>query len=173
VITSLLAIGLLLAFLQRQTITVTPVSSLYPTLQGTEVLLVNRLTYRFQVPRRGAIVRFDPDAALIAQGFEKEKIYFRRVVGLPGEMISVQAGRVYINNQLLNAPYNTLPKTYQYGPKQLPANTYLLLGNNPNFAPSNSAPFGAEVSRSQIKGQLLFRLFPPNQWGRVFWRFVV
>jgi signal peptidase I len=97
-------------------------SSMAPNLQNQEMLLVNRnvyfhfdlndirnllpgddregedIVYLFHPPERGDIVVFDPPV-------ESPKPYIKRVIGLPGERVSIDNGFVYIDGQQLNEPY--------------------------------------------------------------------
>lgn len=98
--------------------------SMLPTLQDGEFVLVNRLAYRFGTPQRGDIIVFhyppDPKQDLI-----------KRVIGLPGDTVSVQNGVVRVNNELLNEPYIAQPPRYT-GNWVVPAGHLFVLGDNRN-----------------------------------------
>lgn len=98
--------------------------SMLPTLQDGEFVLVNRLAYHFGTPQRGDIVVFhyppDPKQDLI-----------KRVIGLPGDTVSVQNGVVRVNNELLNEPYIAQPPRYT-GSWVVPAGHLFVLGDNRN-----------------------------------------
>ncbi|GAB4488498.1 MAG: signal peptidase I [Anaerolineales bacterium] len=98
--------------------------SMQPTLQDGEFVLVNRLAYRFDSPQRGDIVVFhyppDPKQDLI-----------KRVIGLPGDTVSVQGGVVYVNNEPLNEPYIAQSPLY-FGTWVVPQGHLFVLGDNRN-----------------------------------------
>lgn len=98
--------------------------SMLPTLQDGEFVLVNRLAYRFDSPQRGDIVVFhyppDPKQDLI-----------KRVIGLPGDAVSVQSGTVRVNDEPLLEPYIAQPPLY-VGNWVVPAGHLFVLGDNRN-----------------------------------------
>ncbi len=68
-----------------------------PTVEQNDVILFDRLSKTFRTPRRGDIVAFT--------GSLGEGVYLGRVVGLPGETVTIRAGDVYINGLRLDEPY--------------------------------------------------------------------
>ncbi len=98
--------------------------SMLPTLQDGEFVLVNRLAYRFDAPQRGDIVVFhyppDPKQDLI-----------KRVIGLPGDTVSIQGGVVRVNNELLLEPYIAQSPLYA-GNWVVPPGNLFVLGDNRN-----------------------------------------
>lgn len=98
--------------------------SMLPTLHDGEFVLVNRLAYRFDSPQRGDIVVFhyppDPRQDLI-----------KRVIGLPGDTVSVQGGIVLVNNEPLSEPYIAQSPLYA-GTWVVPEGHLFVLGDNRN-----------------------------------------
>jgi signal peptidase I len=98
--------------------------SMLPTLHDGEFVLVNRLAYRFDSPQRGDIVVFhyppDPRQDLI-----------KRVIGLPGDTVSVQGGIVRVNDEPLSEPYIAQPPLYA-GTWVVPEGHLFVLGDNRN-----------------------------------------
>jgi len=84
---------------------------------------------------------------------------------LPGETVEVKEGKVYINQQPLPEPYIKVPPTYQYAAVQIPAHTYFVLGNNPEY--KEYKIFGALVPQENIQGQAIFILWPPQRFGKI------
>ncbi len=99
-------------------------TSMLPTLQNGEFVLVNRLAYRFDTHQRGDIVVFhfplDPQQDLI-----------KRVIGLPGDEISIQGGQVRVNGDALPEPYIAAPPQYS-GNWVVPEGQLFVLGDNRN-----------------------------------------
>src|SRR3990172_10258353 len=73
-------------------------TSMSPRLANHERIFINKFVYRFEPPERGDIVVFQYPR-------DASKSYIKRVVGLPGEWVSVVDGRVHINGQPLDEPY--------------------------------------------------------------------
>src|SRR3990172_10211255 len=74
--------------------------SMMPNYKNAEYLLTEKVTYYLNKPQRGDVVVLRPPQ-VVSEGDE----FIKRIVGLPGEKLKVQAGRVYINGKLLEEPY--------------------------------------------------------------------
>jgi signal peptidase I len=98
--------------------------SMRPTLQDGEYILVNKLAYKTGEPQRGDIVVFvfpvNPQEDLI-----------KRVIGLPGESVSVHNGIVAVNGAPLTEPYIASPPAYD-GDWVVPEGQLFVLGDNRN-----------------------------------------
>lgn len=141
-----------------------PIVSVTPIVQNQDTILFDIITTRYRSFSRGDITYFDVTENLIKQGFEKRP-YLRRIVGLPQETVEIKDGKVYINNQLLTAPYAVAPPSCTYPPTPIPADHYFLMGNNPTFPDCNT--YAALVPKANITGQALWRLLPPDRFGRI------
>ncbi|MDQ1300146.1 MAG: signal peptidase [Chloroflexota bacterium] len=133
--------------------------SMEPNLHTDERLVVEKLSYRFHGPRRGDIVVLrDPSGG--------PELLIKRVVGLPGERVSMSDGRVYIDGAALTEPY--LSQSTQGGGRSwlVPPLTIFVMGDNRN-ASRDSRVFGP-VSLNQIIGRALFRYWPPSDIGVVY-----
>ncbi|GAC1507213.1 MAG: signal peptidase I [Vulcanimicrobiaceae bacterium] len=75
-----------------------PSSSMEPTLQIHDVLLVNEFEYRFHRPESGDIVVFPPP-------IEAQSDFIKRLIGVPGDRLAVHHGVVYRNGRALSEPY--------------------------------------------------------------------
>ncbi len=138
-----------------------PSGSMRPTLIENDRLIVDKVTYRFGLPQRGDIVVFNPTDRLKAQDFKDA--FIKRVIGLPGEEVQVNGGRVYINGQALRENYIEEAPNYQYGPTQVPADQYLVLGDNRNN--SYDSHYWGFVPRDRIIGRAVVRFWPPRRVG--------
>lgn len=107
-----------------------PSESMMPTLQVNDRLIVDKLQYQDNLPQRKDIVIFNPTPALEQEGFQSA--FIQRIIGLPEETVEVKSGKVYINSQPLEEDYILEPPQYEYGPTQVPPNSYFVLGDNRN-----------------------------------------
>jgi len=131
--------------------------SMQPNLHPEQYVLVDKVSYRLGQPRRGDIVVFQYPLAT-------ERDFIKRVIGLPGETVSVSGGAVSINGQPLNEPYIAAPPAYNntwtLGPDQ-----YFVLGDNRNNS-SDSHNWGP-LNRQYLIGRAVFVYWPPDGWGLV------
>jgi len=133
-------------------------TSMMPRLTNHERIFINKFVYRFEPIRRGDIVVFwypvDPS-----------KSYIKRVVALPGETVSIDDGRVYVNGGPLREPY--VPPSYldhqNYPPTVVEPNHYFVLGDHRESS-SDSRVWGA-VDRNNIYGKAVFVYWPFSQFG--------
>ncbi|MEN9215383.1 MAG: signal peptidase I [Gloeomargarita sp. DG02_3_bins_56] len=140
-----------------------PSESMLPTLQVNDRLIIDKVTYEFRPPERGEIVVFQPTPALKEQGFRDA--FIKRIVGLPGEQVEVKKGKVLINGQPLTESYLAAPPDYEYGPVVVPAEHYLVLGDNRNH--SFDSHFWGFVPRQNIIGRAAIRFWPPHRIGSI------
>ncbi|HIK55074.1 MAG TPA: signal peptidase I [Synechococcales cyanobacterium M55_K2018_004] len=140
-----------------------PSGSMLPTLEINDRLIVEKVSYLFQSPNRGDIIVFVPPDQLNQRSFKDA--FIKRVIGLPGEKIQVKNGQVFINDQPLTENYLESPPDYEWGPEIVPANSYLVLGDNRNN--SFDSHFWGFVPRENIIGRAAVRFWPPNRIGGI------
>jgi len=132
--------------------------SMDPTLEPEQYLVVSKLSYRLGEPQRGDIVVFedphDPARKLI-----------KRVIGLPGEVVEIQRGEVYINSQKLYEPYIDGTARYSVPATPIAAGEYYVLGDNRSNS-SDSHSWGT-LSSDKIVGKAWLSYWPPHLWGIV------
>lgn len=140
-------------------------SSMHPNYPDAEYLLTDKVTYRFNEPKRGDVIVFQ---APNAPGDE----YIKRIIGLPNERISLRGGRVYINGMELKESYLS-PTLYtnsgaflQEGEEvDIPAENYFVMGDNRPYS-SDSRAWGF-VSKDKIRGRAWFIYWPVKMAGTV------
>ena len=130
-------------------------ASMLPTLTNGELVIVNKLAYRLGEPSRGDIIVFhfpvDPSQEFI-----------KRVIGLPGDQVSIHKGAILINGQRLEEPY--LPVTTNYdGDWTVGDDQLFVLGDNRNNS-LDSHNWGT-VPMDYVIGKALFIYWPLNSLG--------
>lgn len=130
--------------------------SMDPTLDNDQFLVVNKLGYRLHEPVRGDIVVFrDPRT--------DDRKLIKRIIGLPGEVLEIKEGQVFINEQPLDEPYIEYRGRYSESPSPIPDNHYFVLGDNRNNS-SDSHNWGT-LPRDEIVGKAWLSYWPPRLWG--------
>lgn len=135
-----------------------------PNFENGEYLLTNKLTYRFNQPKRGDIIIFK------APNNEKYD-YIKRIVALPGEKISLKNGKIYINDILLDEsnylPENIYTKGSHFLPEEgelvTPEEQYFVIGDNRPHS-SDSREWGY-IPTKNIIGKAWLRYWPPSGFG--------
>ena len=134
-----------------------PTESMVPTLEVGDRVLTNKFIYRFSEPERGDIVVFES-----ADG---EMNLIKRVVGLPGDKITVVGGSFYVNDERQREPYVNadLPDERTFGPIWVPEGHIFAMGDN-RADSADSRVFGP-VPKSNIVGEAFLRVWPPGRLG--------
>jgi signal peptidase I len=170
-------IAVLVAVLLRTFVVQTffiPSGSMEPTLQVGDRILVNKLSYHLHGVGRGDIVVFSRPPAENCGGPEVNDLV-KRVVGLPGETLTLSGGSVYVDGRRLDESW--LPASEQGvtrpGPGgtlyslqhayRVPANDYFVMGDN--RTDSCDSRFWGPISRSLIVGKVEMRVWPLSSIG--------
>ena len=138
-----------------------PSESMLPTLEKSDRVLVNKLSFRLHDVHRGDIVVFERPPE--EQGGDPAiKDLIKRVVGLPGEIISNdESGRVLINGRVLDEDY--LPAgtlTTGITEQTIPDDHYWVMGDNRSNS-KDSRVFQA-IDEDLIVGLAFVRVWPPS-----------
>jgi signal peptidase I len=132
-------------------------SSMEPSMHPNQYVLVDKLSYMLGDPKRGDVIVFNYPQAT-------ERDFIKRVIGLPGETVTVRGGVVYVNNVALDEPYISAPPSYEntwtLGPDE-----YFVLGDNRNSS-SDSHAWGP-LARHFLIGRAVLVYWPPDLWGAV------
>lgn len=96
--------------------------SMLDTFHTNNITGVSRLHYRLHEPQRGEIITCHYD--------EGDKLYVKRIIGLPGETLEIRNGVVYINGEALQEDYIVHKDDYSFGPYILEDNEVLVMGDN-------------------------------------------
>lgn len=131
-------------------------SSMVPTFQTGNYLIVEQVSYRFENPERGDVVVFHYPR-------DPSKFFIKRIIGLPGEVIEINKGQIIIKNEtypdglLLNEPYIDM-KSDDNLRFTLSSDEYFVMGDN-RTASSDSRVWGP-LPEDLIVGKAFLRLFP-------------
>jgi signal peptidase I len=137
-------------------------TSMMPTLTDQERIFINKFTYHFGL---GNIQR--GDMVVFWYPLDENKSYIKRVVGLPGDLIRIDAGQVYVNEQMLSEAY--VPEEYRdrvsYEEHRVPSGEYFVLGDHRSSS-SDSRTWGF-VKRDRIYGKAVFVYWPLDKMGTI------
>lgn len=129
-------------------------TSMVPTLQNGEYILINKLAYRLGQPERGDIIVFSyPD--------DNGQDLIKRVIGLPGDTVKIENGVVTIDAQILEEPYIAQPPIYS-GEWTVPEGSLFVLGDNRNDS-RDSHQWGL-LPQENIIGKSVLIYWPPAEW---------
>ena len=135
-------------------------TSMLPRLEDHDRLFINKFVYRISSIHRGDVVVFHYPR-------DPEKSYIKRVIGLPGDRISIDRGRVYLNGKMLHESY--VPEEYRdtrsLAETIVPDDAYFMMGDHRSIS-SDSREFGP-VDRDLIYGKAVFVYWPTKDAGVV------
>jgi len=135
-------------------------TSMAPSLSDQERIFINKFVYRVGAIERGDVVVF-------WYPLDRGKSFIKRVVGLPGDLVQIRQGRVYINGQRLEEPY--VPAEFadfsDYGPLRVRLGEYFVMGDH--RASSNDSRMFGPVAASYIYGKAVFAYWPMAQFGAI------
>ena len=124
--------------------------SMYPTLNGNEVMILNKL---------GKIDRYD---VVVIE--TKPSDIIKRVIALPNETIEIKNNTIYVNGKKIDDKYGD-GETSDYDKITLKDNEYFVLGDNRENS-KDSRVIGP-IDASLIKGTTKFVLFPFTKFGNI------
>ncbi|HLB39335.1 MAG TPA: signal peptidase I [Actinomycetota bacterium] len=164
-----------------------PSISMSPTLERGDRILVCRICTRLGDVERGDVVVFsDPNsrpgpergpigAALhwLGEGIgvaqPEHEDFIKRVIGVPGDVVELHDGRLFVNGQRIEEPYlNPEIDTSAYGPVSVPDGMLFVLGDNrahsgdSRFPPPTGLGF---VPEDKVIGKAFVIVFPLSRWG--------
>ncbi len=117
-------------------------TSMYPTLGGNELLIVNKIIYDVSDPSYGDIVVFHTD---------EHRDFIKRIIGLPGDKVAVKNGSVFRNGKKLNEPYIAEKMIGDFPETVVSKGHLFVLGDNRNNS-KDSRIIGA-VDEKEVVGR--------------------
>jgi signal peptidase I len=135
-------------------------TSMMPSLDDQERIFINKFVYRIEPIQHGDIIvfRYPRDPA---------KSFIKRVIGVAGDHVRIEDGRVYLNGRQLVEDY--VPRAYDddrsYPDVVVPPDSYFVLGDHRSLS-NDSRDFGP-VDASYIYGKAVFGYWPVDKMGRL------
>jgi signal peptidase I len=160
-----------------------PSGSMESTLDISDRVLVEKLSYRFGEPKDGDVIVFVHDEGIPASGPTNpvarlftslgqaigvappsDRDFIKRVVGVPGDRIRCRDGRLYRNGRPVNESYlDPGTTTDDCGPLTVPPGKLYVMGDNRNNS-QDSRVFGP-IDRKDVVGRAFVRIWPLNHTG--------
>lgn len=132
-------------------------SSMSPTLTNGDIVAA----MRYGSYERGDIVAF----------YYNEQILVKRIIGLPGEMVDIDAdGNVSIDGEPLDEPYLTEKSLGECDielPYQVPEGRYFVMGDNRGVSSDSRSSQVGCIAEERIIGELIFTLWPLSEFGTI------
>ena len=130
--------------------------SMEPRISSGEFVLINTISYRLHPPHRGDIIAFRHDSPA-------PEVFIKRIVGLPGDRIAIERGRVILNGSERPEPYVRFADTRTFPEVTVPPDSLYVLGDN--RVDSNDSRFWGFVPQNQVLGKAIAGIWPPRQLG--------
>ncbi|MBN2169207.1 MAG: signal peptidase I [Actinobacteria bacterium] len=158
-------------------------TSMSPTLQEGDRVMVDKMTYLFRDPRRGDIIlfRYPPDTPrakstsnifywpferigeVLWMAHKDTTPYVKRVVATAGETVELKKGNLYIEGEEIEEDYIN-DNVSDFGPYKVPEGTVFCMGDNRQNSRDSRA--WGPVPKNSVIGRLFLIWWPPSHWGR-------
>lgn len=139
-------------------------SSMEPTLQDGDNLIVDKISYRFHDPERFDIIVFPFQ-------YEQDTYYIKRIIGMPGESVRIDwDGNIFIDGELLEEGYGReviLDPGRAEEEILLGEDEYFVLGDNRNNSTDGRAERVGNIHRDNIIGRAWVRIYPFGKFGKL------
>lgn len=142
--------------------------SMEPTFEHDDYVIVNKLTYLFNAPKRGDIVVCSYD-----KGTQEENI-IKRVIGTPGDVIDIEIGDEYqyivlVNGEAIEESY--LPENMEQKgdieyPYTVSEGCYFVMGDNRNSSNDSRSKLIGAIPKKNIEGKVMLRLLPFDRFKK-------
>ena len=124
--------------------------SMNPTFNNGDIVIIDKLTPRFNNIKRGDIISFY---------YDDSKFLVKRVIGLPGESVKIKDNKIYINDKVINDyVYNTNTEDFTLEYDKIPDNHYFVLGDNRSNS-LDSREIGL-IKKENIIGKKVIKIWP-------------
>ena len=135
--------------------------SMEPNFHAGDYLLTSRQAYRlFGDPERGDVIVFRSEL-LDDEG--NEKCLIKRVIGLPGDVVEIKTGYVYLNGEKIDEPYvKEQGISGEMDAVTVPENQLFVMGDNRGVSEDSRSARVGTISEDTIVGKVFIRLYPFN-----------
>jgi signal peptidase I len=130
-------------------------SCMEPNLKTGERVLAARFSYLLGTPQRGDVVIFKYPC-------DPTKNYVKRVVGVPGDIVEIRDGEVFVNDKPLDEPYKMIAAHGDYGPERVRAGYLFVLGDNRDQ--SNDSRYWGELPIDNVQAKAVLLYWPLSHW---------
>ena len=164
ILIALVLAGILLYFIRP---TIVKQNSMENTLMPNDYVLLLRQAYKSEDPERGDIIVFKSD--LVDETTGDDKLLIKRIIGLPGDEISISDDQLYINGEAYEEDYLAEGYTPAWdNPSEgetltVPEGEYYVMGDNRAVSIDSRSSDVGTVSKEAIEGKAWIRLFPLNK----------
>ena len=134
-----------------------------PNFNANDYLFISKMSYKMHDIKRGDVIVFHSD--LLTETGQK-KLLIKRVIGLPGDQIDINNGKLYINGKLQHESY--IKEQYTSGSIDglvVPKGKLFCMGDNRRVSIDSRYEEVGCVSESKVVGKVVFRLYPFNKIG--------
>lgn len=136
--------------------------SMETTLSDGDNLIVDKLSYRFNDPKRYDIIVFPFK-------YKENTYYIKRIIGLPGETVQVIDGYTYVDGELLESDIYGAEIMDDPGIAEVPVtlgeDEYFVLGDNRNHSSDSRDPSVGVLTRDDLIGRAWVRIYPFEKMG--------
>jgi len=136
--------------------------SMDDSFHDKEAILVDKISYKFREPIRGEVIIF---IAPLNNGDD----YIKRLIGLPGDKVKIERGKVFVNGKQINEPFlsptGKTPPNTELTERKLGPDEYFVLGDNRPHS-SDSREWGM-VPGENIIGRAIVALYPFDSFGLI------
>lgn len=139
-------------------------SSMEPTLNDGDNLIVDKISYHFEEPQRYDIIVFP-------FRYKEKTYYIKRIIGLPGETVYIdENGAIYIDGEILNESYGKeiiADPGRAFEPITLGEDEYFVMGDNRNNSSDSRDPVVGNIHRDELIGKAWMRIWPFDKIGMI------
>ena len=136
-----------------------PSGSMENTIMTGDRVIGNRFAYSFSDPQRFDIIIFRyPD--------DESQLFIKRIIGLPGETVEIQDGKIYLNgsDEPLEDVQTKETMVGSFGPYTVPENSYFVMGDNRNDSKDSRYWTNTFVTKDEILGKAILRYWPISEF---------
>ena len=133
-------------------------SSMDDTFKNGDYVIVDKISYKFTEPKKGDVIVFNPPAAV-----NNKDRFIKRIIATPNQSISVDDLNTYIDGQIVKEDFVTYKSPKTSSILTLKNNEYFVMGDN--RAVSFDSRYWGPITKDEIQGRVLLRLYPFNKIG--------